>query len=420
MSTVLKNLEIVLPGSTFNRKKTDILIEKGIISKIGKNLTGKKEIDLLGKKVSIGWFDLRAKSCDPGFEQKEDLNSLINSALKGGITGVGLLPDTSPSVDHKESLDYVKMKSANSLVDIFPYGSVTKKNKGQELTEILDLEQAGAIAFSDGDQPIWHTGILLKALQYLQKVNGVLIDKPYDKYLYKGGQVNEGVNSTLNGLKGLPSIGETLAIKKAIDILEYSGGKYHASCISAVESVKLIKDAKKKGLNITCDIAAHQLAFDDSVSSLFDSNYKVNPPFRTKEDIKSLKKGLIDGTIDCIVSDHTPHEIDCKELEFDLADFGIIGIQTLFSVLNTYSKLDIEVLIEKITSSPRDIIGVDIPQLKEGEKANLTIFDDQEEWILTKEDIVSNSYNSPFIGTELIGKVHAVFNKGQYKEVSKL
>lgn len=417
MSLVLKNAGIVDSLSKYNGQKKDILIEKGIITQVGNNLSAKSEFDCSGLLVSVGWLDMRVQSLDPGFEHRETFESLLQSAAKGGITGVGTLPNSKPTVDSKDVLEYIKAKTNSNIVDVYPYASVTKSNKGKELVEMLDLSNAGAVAFSDGENNIWHTGILLKSLQYLQKVDQVIISKVFDKYLSKEGLVNEGINSTLTGLKGIPSLAETLAFQKVLEVLTYTGGKFHFSCISTKESVILIKEAKKKGLSVTCDVAAHQLAFDDSVINDFDSNYKVNPPFRTKEDIQALQKGLKDGVIDAIVSDHTPHDVEAKQLEFDLADFGIIGVQTLFSVANTYSKLSVDQLIDKMTKGPRNILNIDYPKIEEGSIANITVFDDKYEWVFEEKMNVSKSRNTPFIGQKLKGKAIAIYNKGVLKKI---
>ncbi len=417
MSLVLKNAVIVDSLSKYNGQNKDVLIEKGIITQIGDKLSAKKEFDCAGLKISVGWLDMRVQSLDPGYEHRETFETLLNSAALGGVTGVGTLPNAKPTVDTKDVLEYIKARTQSNIVDVYPYASVTKSNRGEELVEMLDLDNAGAAAFSDGENNIWHTGILLKSLQYLQKVDSVIINKVFDKYLVKEGVVNEGINSTLSGLKGMPALAETIAIQKVLEVLTYAGGRFHFSCISAKESVALIREAKKRGLNVTCDVAAHQLAFDDAVIADFDSNYKVNPPFRTKEDIKALQKALKEGVIDCIVSDHTPHDTEAKQLEFDLADFGIIGVQTLFAVANTYAKLSINELVDKLTIAPRSILKIEYPKIEEGSVANITVFDDSQEWVFEEKMIASKSKNTPFIGKKLNGKAIAIFNKGLLKKL---
>lgn len=416
MSLVLKGVEVVDVSSKHHGKMLDIIIEKGLITSIGKNLSAKKEfVAPVGTKVSTGWIDMRTQTREPGAEHEETVKSLLDSALAGGVTAVGILPNTYPSVDNRDTLENIKYKASSHIVDVYPMASVTKGSKGEELSEMIDLNAAGAYAFTDGSLPIHHTGVLLKTLQYLQPLNKVLIDKVSDKYLSKDGLVHEGINSTLNGLKGIPSLAEGIAIQKVLSILEYAGGKFHFSCISTKEAVELIKAAKKSGLNVTCDVAAHQLAFNDSVIHEFDSNYKVLPPFRLKEDVKALIIGLKDGVIDAVVSDHTPHVIDNKELEFDLAEFGIIGVQTLYSVLNTYGKLSVEELVSKLSVGPRNVLGLSQSIIEEGNKACLTLFNTEEEWVLNKSDLKSKCFNSPFIGKQLKGKVVAVFNNNDFK-----
>ena len=416
MSLVLRGVEVVDVNSKHNGKVLDIVIEKGQITSIGNNLSAKNEfVAPKGTKVSAGWIDMRTQTREPGAEHEETVKTLLDSALAGGITGVGILPNTYPRVDNRDTLENLKNKASSHMVDAYPMASVTKGSKGEELSEMIDLNKAGAIAFTDGNQPIHHTGVLLKTLQYLQPLNKVLIDKVSDKYLSKDGQVHEGINSTLNGLKGIPSLAENIAIQKVLSILEYAGGKFHFSCISTKESVELIKVAKKKGLQVTCDVAAHQLAFSDSVIHEFDSNYKVLPPFRLKEDIKALVKGLKEGVIDAVVSDHTPHVIDNKELEFDLSDFGIIGVQTLYSVLNTYGKLNPEEIVDKLSVGPREVLGLPQLTIEEGGRASLTLFNTDEEWVLNKSAIKSKCLNTPFIGTKLIGRAVAVVNNNEFK-----
>ena len=280
--------------------------------------------------------------------------------------------------------------------------------------EELDLHEAGAVAFTDGLKPIWHTDIVLKALQYLQKFNGVLIDHPEDTWLNLFGQMHEGVTSTRLGLKGMPRIAEEIVIGKHIELLNYAGGKLHLARISAAKSVDLIRAAKKKA-KLSCDVAAYQPLFDDNLLSDFDTNYKVNPPLREKADNEALIKGLKDGTIDVICSGHLPHDDESKNLEFDLAEFGIINLQTFGAHLTALSKyVDWATLIEKVTSGPREVLNAEVPKIDEGVKANLTLFDPDKIWVLDDKSNQSKSKNSPWFGKELKGKAVAVFNNSRH------
>jgi dihydroorotase len=293
--------------------------------------------------------------------------------------------------------------------------AVTKNNKGEELTEMIDLHEAGAIAFTDGLKPIWHTDILLKALQYLQKFNGVLIDHPEDIWLNMFGQMHEGVNSTMLGLKGMPRIAEDIMVSRNLELLGYAGGRLHMARLSSGKAIDLIRAAKKK-LNVSCDIAAYQPLLDDSYLEDFDTNYKVNPPLREKADNDALIKALKDGTIDILCSGHLPHEDESKELEFDLADFGIINLQTFGANLVSLSKsVEWSVLLEKVTVNPRKLLNLEMPRIDVEEKANLTLFDPNRVWTLDEKTNLSKSKNSPWYGKEVMGKVVAVFNNNKQR-----
>ena len=279
---------------------------------------------------------------------------------------------------------------------------------------MIDLHHAGAVAFSDGIHPIWHTDILLKSLQYLQKFNGLLINLPEDTRLNLFGTMNEGVNSTMLGMKGMPKLSEALIVQRDLELSQYAGGRLHFTNISSERSVAMIKAAKKRGLEVSCDIAAFQTAFDDSALSGFDTNFKVNPPFREKKDNKALIKGLQEGTIDVIVSSHIPQDEESKKLEFDLADFGIISLQTVAHNLSVLSdSVDMELLIKAVSHNPRKLLHLPVPAIKEGEHANLTLFDPAHEWVLDSKSNKSRSKNSPFWSKTIKGKAVAVFNQGK-------
>lgn len=418
-SIVIRSAEIIDSTSEWNGKTRSILIEDGVIKKISeKELSADTIIEGKGLKVSVGWMDMRVTTGDPGHEYKEDLHSVCYAAMQGGFTAIAVLPNTTPPMQTKESVEYIKSKTREKLVDVFPIASLTVNSKGEELTEILDMNASGAVGFSDGVKPIWHSDLLLRALLYMQPINAQLIVHAEDRYLSQGGQMNEGKTSTMLGLKGIPKLSEQIIVERDLSILEYTGGKIHFAHISSPKSLELIKDAKRKGLKVTCDIASYQLALDDTLLTTFDSNLKVNPPLRSKRDIDVFWRYINDGTIDAIVSDHIPQDTESKQLEFDQADFGMIGLETMFSIVNTHnSKVDLEKLIDKITISPRTILDIELPQIKEGAKANLTIFDTDIEWILSVKDLRSKSVNTPFIGKKLRGRAVAVINNKQVTRV---
>lgn len=415
MNTLIKSAKIIDCNSKYNGKTVDVLIEKGIITKIDKSITNTKkykEISFKGLHVSNGWFDLRANFCDPGNEHKEDLNSGLEATAKGGFTGVLIMPDTNPTADNKGAIEYIINKTKTNIVDVFPSGALSHKCEGNEIAEMYDMHLAGAVAFTDNKKSIESAGLLNRALLYSQSFGGVIMNFPSNSELSKNGQINEGVISTSIGLKGIPALAEELMVSRDIYLAEYCNAKIHLTNITTKQSVKLIKEAKKRGIKVTADVNAHNLLLSEAELSSFDSNYKVCPPLRTKEDIKALIAGLKDGTIDAICSDHTPEDIEEKQCEFDNAAFGIINAQTAFSVANTalLGKLELTEFISKITTTPRNILGLKSSEIKEGSIANLTLFNPNEKWEINKKDIVSKSKNSPFIEKELTGKVFGIVN----------
>ena len=416
MKILLQGAEIIDRSSPFHQKVKNVLISNGRIAEIGdKNFSADRVIKAEGMKLSIGWFDLGTSIGDPGLEHKEDLESVTRTAAAGGFTEIAVLPNTVPAIQTKNEVSYVTGGNDNRLVQIHALAAVTKNTKGEELTEMIDLHAAGAVAFTDGLKPIWHTDIFLKSLQYLQKFDGLLIDHPEDIWLNMFGQMHEGVNSTKLGLKGMPRIAEDIAVGKNLELLGYAGGKVHFSRISSAKAIDMIRQAKKK-LAVTCDITVYQPLLDDSLLMGFDTNYKVNPPLREKADADALLKALKDGTIDIICSGHSPHEDESKSLEFDLADPGMINLQTFAAHLSTLSKsVDWDVLIEKVTVNPRKILQQEIPKIEPEARANLTLFDPNHRWIFDERSNFSKSKNSPWLGKQVVGKAMAVFNNGRQK-----
>ncbi|MBA4850032.1 dihydroorotase family protein [Emticicia sp. BO119] len=425
MKTLLKSVKIIDRKSDFNGQIKDILIIEGKISKIADKIEdeGVKVIEGANLHVSTGWIDMRVSPKDPGYESKEDLTSLCRAAAAGGFTKIVTLPNTRPTVQTKESIAYYKGFSKTQVVDILPAAAITKNCEGKDFTEMLDLHNAGAIAFTDGEHPLWNADILLKTLQYLYPINGFLMNRPEETTLTLFGQMHEGIESTLLGMKGIPSTAEELIVMRDLKLLEYAFSQVsetgknavlHFSTISTKRAVELIREAKVRGLPVSCDIAAHQLAFTDADLKEFDTNLKVNPPFREINDIEALQEGLADGTIDVIVSDHNPQDEESKNLEFDMADFGIIGLETSFGVANTYSKLSVEALVDKLTINPAKLLRLSEETIKEGEIANITIFNPDLEWTFMEKDIRSKAKNTPFVGRKLRGKVIGIINKNQF------
>lgn len=416
MIVLIRAAKVVDLNSKYHNKIVDILIQKGIIQEIGKNLKAPKGAEIIEEKglhVSPGLFDLHANFRDPGFEWKEDMQSGMLAAAKGGYTGVLSMPSTLPAIDTKSQVEYIQKMSTGNVVNVHPAGSITKDLKGQELTEMYDMSRSGALAFTDDKNSIQHAGIMKLALLYTKNFGGIIMNQANDKSISTDGHMNEGVTSTILGLNGIPSLAEYLMIARDIKLAEYTEGRLHFSCISTAKSVELIRAAKKQGLNITADVAIHNLILDETACEGFDTRYKLNPALRTQKDIKALLNGLKDGTIDAICTDHTPEDIEHKKVEFDNAEFGIIGLQTAFSLAcQLEHEITLEGIIEKMAINPRKLLGIEIPEINIEKAANLCLFNPTSEWILEETDVVSKSKNTPFIGKKLKGKIVAVLNNG--------
>ncbi|WP_421897155.1 dihydroorotase [Marinoscillum sp.] len=414
MKTLLANAKIMDVNSKYHGETLDILVEEGVISAVGKGLEGRKVIDLKGKVVTPAFFDLFAHFNEPGFEHKENLASGVKSALFGGFSDVCLIPNTHPVIDSKSDVGFIRAGSTAG-VDLHVIAAVSEGCLGENLTEILDLQDAGAVAFSDGLNPIWNTELLLKALQYVQKFDGLIMNRPKDVHLSQFTHMHEGGVSTTLGLKGDPGISEEIAIKRDLDILKYAGGRLHVSHLSTARGVNLIKSAKTKGLQVTADVAVNQLLYTDDDLMDYDSNLKSDPPFRGERDRKALIKGLKEGVIDAIISSHQPQDPESKELEFDLASPGIMSLPTLYSdLLTLQGELPLEIAVQKLTSGPRAVLGLSEVKVEAGSIAKLAVFDPSHIWGFTGKQNPSRSNNTPKYGKQLTGKCFGVYNQGHF------
>ena len=418
MHFIIQGVKIIDPTSPFNKLVKDIRIEHGLITAIGDNLTvsgDQKAYNFNGKCISPGWIDMLTAFGDPGHEYKETIQTGIQAALAGGFTSVCLMPNTEPALHSKSEIEYVINKASVELANIYPYGAITKNREGKELSEIYDMHHAGAIAFTDADYAIRDAGILLRSLLYVKPFNGVIINIPSDHKIVGNANVNEGNMSVQLGMYGIPEVLEELMVIRDIKLAEYTNSKIHIGIISSATSLPHIRDAKNKGIQITAGVSAYQLYFDENELHDYNTNYKVNPPLRTKQDIELLKQAVADGTIDVICSFHLPHENDVKDVEFEYAAFGMGSMEACFGAAHLMmgNKISTEQLITKIAINPRNILGLQIPSIKEKNKAELTIFDDEVEWNFEKSDIRSRSFNSGFIGKPMKGKAIAVINKNK-------
>ncbi len=417
---LISSAQLILPGHPQNGNIVDILIEKGHISRIAPDIkpTNKKihNVDGKGRVVSAGFFDLHANFGEPGLETKEDITTGTKAAAAGGYTGVAVYPNTNPPIHSRSEVALIVNSAKGNIVDVYPVGTISKKREGKELAELYDMQTVGAIAFSDGNHAVQQAGLMGRALLYAKGFEGLIISFAEDESVAGGHQMNEGQMSTYLGMKGKPNLAESLMVSRDLFLAEYNDARIHFTCISTAESVDLIKKAKAKGLKVTCDVAAHNLVYTDEEVVGFDSNFKVNPPLRTKKDIKALLKGLRDGTIDAIVSQHTPQEVEYKNVEFHIAKEGILGLQTTLPFLIA-AGLIAEDIVRYLVVQSRQVVRKDIPTLEEGSEANLVLFDMKEKWTLDSNSNKSKSENSPVFGQELTGKVKVVINHGQLVEI---
>ncbi len=412
MNVLIKQATIIAPSSPFNGQIKDILIKEGTIASIGTDLTDKADqtIEQAGLCVSIGWMDMFADFGDPGFEQKENIESGARAAVAGGFTDVMLVPNSRPVVDNKAQVEYIVQKANNLAINIHPLGAISKKAEGKDLAEMYDMQQSGAIAFSDGIHPLQHSGLVLKALQYVKTFNGTIIQIPDDTSIGANGFMNEGIISTQMGLPGKPILAEELMVARDLKLARYANSKIHFTGISSPKSIEYIKRSKESGIQVTCSIAPYQVYFCDEDLQGYDTNLKLNPPVRTKSDMLAIQKALLDGTIDCIASHHLPQHWDNKVCEFEYARHGMIGLETMFAVLMS-SGLPAGDFVQMQTINVRNIFGLPIPEIKEGETASLTLFVPGQEFTFEESMIRSKSKNSPFIGKQLKGKVVGIINK---------
>ena len=412
MKILFKNAKIIVPESNSHQKKRDVLVENGKISAIQASIQTEvdREISIKNLHLSEGWFDSSVSFGEPGFEERETLSNGLETAAKSGFTAIALNPSTFPVIDTGSNIAYLKGKASKKPVNLYPIGALSKNGKGLELAEIYDMSQAGAVAFGDYKKAIGNPNLLKIALQYAQGFKGLVLSYPQENKIVGEGQVNESVNSISLGLKGIPSLAEELQIARDLYLLEYTGGKLHIPTISTQKSVRLVKEAKKKGLDVTCSVAVHNLFFTDDKLAEYGSNYKVLPPLRTKKDVRALIKGLKEGTIDMVTSDHFPVNIEHKNVEFEHALYGTIGLETSFGALG--SLFDTETCVRLLTAGKKRF-SIENNEFSEGKKANFTLFVPGGNREFQESDILSTSKNSIFTGETLKGKTIGTFSNNQ-------
>ncbi len=413
MKALIQQAIIIDRTSPFHGKQHDILIENGVITRIASSIEAKDAtvIHAPGLHVSTGWVDFFAQMGDPGLEHKETLISGANAAAAGGYIHVCVLPNTRPVIDNKTQVEYIRNKSRDLPVNIYPLGAVTQKCEGKELAEMYDMYNAGATAFTDGLHPIQNAGLLVKALQYVKAIQGTIIQMPDDTSIGTHGLMHEGLVSTRLGLPGKPVMAEELMIARDIKLARYAGSKIHFTGVTSPKSLEYIRRAKESGVAVTCSVTPYHLFLNETVMETYDSNYKVFPPLRPQPMADALKEALKDGTIDCITTHHLPHEYDSKALEFEYAKAGMTGLETAYSVLKTaVPEISEERWVELLSVKPAALMGISLQSIQEGNKAVLTLFQPAETVSYNREHMQSKSTNTPFTGQTLQGKVYGIIN----------
>ena len=412
MSLLIKNAKIVNADKVYE-KSQDILIEKGVITQIAASIKKDdvKTIDAKGKLVLPGLIDIHVHFRVPGQEHKETIETGSKSAAKGGFTTVMCMPNTQPAIDNSMIVEgIIKEAQRIGLVHVIPIGAITKGRKDEELVDMFELKEAGCLALSDDGKSVINSQLMRRALEYAKMVDVLLIQHCEDPLLSQHGVMNEGVNSTILGVKGDPGISETVTVARDIELANYLKTKVHFAHMSLKRSVEIIRFAKSQGIQVTAEACPHHFALTDDALKNYDANAKVNPPLRTQADVDAIKEGLKDGTIDCIVTDHAPHTFEEKELGLDQAPFGLVGLETSLGLsvkeLIKTKVLTWPQLVDRMSTAPAKIAGIkNKGEIKVGFDADITIVDPDKEWEVKKEEIVSKSKNTPFIGWKLVGQV---------------
>ena len=400
-------------------KKADLLIENGKISRIADKI-GTENIETLhlpGHIVSPGWFDMHVHFREPGREDEETIKSGCAAAAAGGFTGVCPMPNTQPVADSRSIIEFMIDEAKELPVDVHPIAAATKGSKGQELTEIAELIEAGAVAFSDDGVTISTAEITRRVLEYASMYDAPIIEHCEEHSMTKGAAMHEGAMSTRLGIPGMPGVAEDLIVARDILLAEFTGGRVHIAHISTARSVDLVREGKKRGVQVTCEVMPHHFCLTDESIASYDANYKMNPPLRTQADVDAMIAGLKDGTIDVIATDHAPHSPEEKDVEFAAAPFGILGLETALGLVITHlvepGHLSLDQAIEKITYAPRKILQLPQAAIKKGAAANLTIFNPDETWTVDPKQFYSKCRNTPFTGWQLKGRPAGIFNDGK-------
>lgn len=419
MKLLIKGGRVIDPTQGLD-EVLDVLIVNGTVKELGKGLSapaGAEVLDAGGKYVVPGLIDMHVHLRDPGLEYKEDIISGTMAAAAGGFTSICCMPNTKPVIDNKTVASYIINKAkTEGFCNVFPVGSITCAMNGERMAEMGELKEAGCVAVSDDGRPVVNAELMRRSLQYAHGMGIMVISHAEELSLVGEGVMNEGFTSTEIGLKGIPRVAEDIATARDVMLAEYTGAPLHIAHVSTKDSVRIIREAKARGVKVTCETAPHYFTLTDDAVRGYDTNAKMNPPLREEADVAAIKEGLKDGTIDCIATDHAPHHLDEKDVEFNEALNGIIGLETSLPLslqLVTAGVLTLKQLIEKMSSNPAAILGLNRGSLKAGAVADITVIDPTMEWTVDAEKLLSKSKNSPFLGWKVKGCATATIVAGK-------
>jgi len=411
----------LLDPDTGTRRTANVLIRDGVIDAVGPDVTadGVPTYDATGKLISPGWMDMHVHFREPGQEHKETIATGARAAAAGGFTSVACMPNTEPPIHTRDVVEFILERAERTPVDVHPIACVSKERAGEELAELGDLADGGAVAFSDDGAPVQHAGLMRRALEYSRMLGRPVINHMEERALNPDGHMNEGVVSARIGVSGIPGLAEQVMIARDVELAHFTGGHVHVAHLSTARGVELVRQAKARGVRVTAEVCPHHFALTDAAveASGFDTHTKMHPPLCTDDDVAALKEGLADGTIDAICTDHAPHAAFEKDVEFTAAPFGILGLETAWGLIGREliepGVLSVAEAVRALTAAPRRILGLDVPALEAGAPACLTLFDADTEWTFSADDIRSKSQNTPFVGSRMVGRPWAIYNKGQ-------
>ena len=412
----------LLDPASGDTREADIRIRDGVIAEVAPGLTAEnvETVDASGKMISPGWMDMHVHFREPGFEHKETIRTGARAAVAGGFTSVACMPNTNPPIHTRDVVEFILERAERTPVHVHPIATVSKEREGVELAEMADLQEGGAVAFSDDGSPVQHAGLMRRALEYSSMLDAPIINHMEELTLNPHGHMHEGTVSARLGVSGIPALSEDVMIARDIEIAAATGGHVHVAHISTARAVELVREGKARGVRVTAEVCPHHFTLTDEAveTTGFSTHTKMHPPLRSAADVEAIIEGLTDGTIDAICTDHAPHAPHEKDVEFNAAPFGILGLETAWGLIGREliepGHMTVAEAVEKLTVAPRRILHLPVPVIEPGQTAELTVFDASAEWTFEADDIRSKSRNTPFVGSRMKGRAFGVYSKGEW------